>query len=46
MAERSYVVAVDPQNGFAPDAKIDMAGFRNVLKRIGTSTLRLFDRRA
>jgi ABC-type nitrate/sulfonate/bicarbonate transport system substrate-binding protein len=32
MAERSYVVAVDPQNGFARDAKIDMAGFRNVLK--------------
>jgi ABC-type nitrate/sulfonate/bicarbonate transport system substrate-binding protein len=32
MAERSYAVAVDPQNGFARDAKIDMAGFRNVLK--------------
>lgn len=32
MAERSYAVAVDPQNGFARDAKIDMAGLRNVLK--------------
>jgi NMT1/THI5 like len=32
MAERSCAVAVDPQNGFARDAKIDMAGLRNVLK--------------
>lgn len=32
MAARSYAVAVDRQNGFMPDARIDMAGFRNVLK--------------
>jgi ABC-type nitrate/sulfonate/bicarbonate transport system substrate-binding protein len=32
MAEKSYAVAVDPKNGMTPDAKMDMAGFKNVLK--------------
>jgi ABC-type nitrate/sulfonate/bicarbonate transport system substrate-binding protein len=32
MATRSYGMAVDPNNGFMADAKIDMAGFKNVLK--------------
>jgi ABC-type nitrate/sulfonate/bicarbonate transport system substrate-binding protein len=32
MAVRSYATAVDPANGFMADAKIDMAGFKNVLK--------------
>jgi ABC-type nitrate/sulfonate/bicarbonate transport system substrate-binding protein len=32
MAGRSYGAAVDPKNGFMTDAKIDMAGFKNVLK--------------
>jgi ABC-type nitrate/sulfonate/bicarbonate transport system substrate-binding protein len=32
MAESSYAVAVESQDRFASDARIDMAGFRNVLK--------------
>jgi ABC-type nitrate/sulfonate/bicarbonate transport system substrate-binding protein len=32
MAARCYGVAVDPSNGFMADAKMDMAGFKNVLK--------------
>jgi ABC-type nitrate/sulfonate/bicarbonate transport system substrate-binding protein len=32
MAERSYGIAVAPNNGFMTDAKLDMAGFKNVLK--------------
>jgi ABC-type nitrate/sulfonate/bicarbonate transport system substrate-binding protein len=32
MAARSYAVAADRDNGFMTDARIDMAGFRNVLK--------------
>lgn len=32
LAERSYATAVAPHGGFMPDAKVDMAGFRNVLK--------------
>jgi ABC-type nitrate/sulfonate/bicarbonate transport system substrate-binding protein len=31
LAERSYELLSDPTFGFAPDAKFDMAGFRNVL---------------
>jgi ABC-type nitrate/sulfonate/bicarbonate transport system substrate-binding protein len=32
MAVRSYAVAVDPNHGFMADAKVDLAGFKNVLK--------------
>src|ERR1041385_6158798 len=32
MAEQSYAVAVDPKNGLTPDAKLDIEGFKNVLK--------------
>jgi ABC-type nitrate/sulfonate/bicarbonate transport system substrate-binding protein len=31
LAERSYDLMVDPSFGFAPDAKFNMAGFKNVL---------------
>lgn len=31
VAERSYAVLVDPVRGFAPDAALDMEGFRNLL---------------
>ena len=32
IAARSYVLAADPVNGFMSDARVDMAGFKNVLK--------------
>jgi ABC-type nitrate/sulfonate/bicarbonate transport system substrate-binding protein len=32
IATRSYSVAVDPKNGFMRDAKLDLDGFKNVLK--------------
>ena len=32
VAAQSYAVATDPVDGIARDAKLDMAGFRNVLK--------------
>jgi ABC-type nitrate/sulfonate/bicarbonate transport system substrate-binding protein len=32
IAARSYAVAVDPSSGFMTDAKVDLAGFKNVLK--------------
>jgi hypothetical protein len=32
MAVRCYDVAITSSNRFMPDAKIDMAGFQNVLK--------------
>jgi hypothetical protein len=32
IATRSYAVAVDPKNGFMRDAKLDLDGFKNVLK--------------
>jgi ABC-type nitrate/sulfonate/bicarbonate transport system substrate-binding protein len=32
IAEQAYTLAVDPQLGFARDAKFDLEGFRNVLK--------------
>jgi ABC-type nitrate/sulfonate/bicarbonate transport system substrate-binding protein len=32
IAAESYAVVVDPQNGFARDATLDMAGFENVLE--------------
>jgi ABC-type nitrate/sulfonate/bicarbonate transport system substrate-binding protein len=32
VAIESYAVATDPKNGFMKDARIDMDGFRNVLK--------------
>jgi ABC-type nitrate/sulfonate/bicarbonate transport system substrate-binding protein len=32
IARRSYAVAVDPQQGFMRDAKVDIDGFKNVLK--------------
>ena len=32
IAVRSYAVASDPKNGFMTDAKVDMDGFKNVLK--------------
>jgi ABC-type nitrate/sulfonate/bicarbonate transport system substrate-binding protein len=32
IATRSYAVAADPKNGFMKDAKLDLDGFRNVLK--------------
>ena len=32
IAVRSYAVASDPKNGFMKDAKVDMDGFKNVLK--------------
>jgi ABC-type nitrate/sulfonate/bicarbonate transport system substrate-binding protein len=32
IASRSYVVAADPKNGFMRDAKVDLEGFKNVLK--------------
>jgi ABC-type nitrate/sulfonate/bicarbonate transport system substrate-binding protein len=32
IAARSYAIAVDANNGFMLDAKVDMAGFKNVLK--------------
>jgi ABC-type nitrate/sulfonate/bicarbonate transport system substrate-binding protein len=32
VAAQSYAVATDPQSGFAKDAKLDLDGFRNVLK--------------
>jgi ABC-type nitrate/sulfonate/bicarbonate transport system substrate-binding protein len=32
LAERSYQVAVDPKTGFMKDARIDLAGFQNVLR--------------
>src|SRR6202048_1203837 len=32
IATRSYAVAVDPRNGFMRDAKVDLDGFKNVLK--------------
>ena len=32
IAAASYAVAADPKSGFAKDARIDMQGFRNVLK--------------
>jgi ABC-type nitrate/sulfonate/bicarbonate transport system substrate-binding protein len=31
VAERTYAVLVDPVRGFAPDARFDMEGFRNLL---------------
>ena len=32
VAAQSYAVAADPQSGLAKDAKLDLEGFRNVLK--------------
>ena len=32
MAERCYATIAAPRGGFMPDAKVDMAGFKNVLK--------------
>jgi ABC-type nitrate/sulfonate/bicarbonate transport system substrate-binding protein len=32
IATRSYAVATDPKQGFMPDAKVDLDGFKNVLK--------------
>src|SRR2546421_4347115 len=32
IAAQSYAVATDPADGIARDAKLDMEGFRNVLK--------------
>jgi ABC-type nitrate/sulfonate/bicarbonate transport system substrate-binding protein len=32
VAAESYAVVTDPQSGFAKDAKLDLEGFRNVLK--------------
>jgi ABC-type nitrate/sulfonate/bicarbonate transport system substrate-binding protein len=32
IAAQSYAVATDPKGGFARDAAVDLAGFRNVLK--------------
>ena len=32
IARRSYVVAADPRNGFMRDARVDLEGFKNVLK--------------
>ncbi len=32
IATRSYAVAVDPKNGFMKDARLDLDGFKNVLK--------------
>jgi ABC-type nitrate/sulfonate/bicarbonate transport system substrate-binding protein len=32
LAERSYDLMIDPAFGFAPDAKFNMAGFKNVLE--------------
>jgi ABC-type nitrate/sulfonate/bicarbonate transport system substrate-binding protein len=32
MAEQSYAIATDPKNGFTRDAKVDIEGFKNVLK--------------
>ena len=31
-AERCYAIAIAPRGGFMPDGKIDLDGFRNVLK--------------
>jgi ABC-type nitrate/sulfonate/bicarbonate transport system substrate-binding protein len=32
VAAQAYAIAADPQGGFAKDAKIDLEGFRNVLR--------------
>jgi ABC-type nitrate/sulfonate/bicarbonate transport system substrate-binding protein len=32
VAAQAYAIAADPQSGFAKDAKLDLDGFRNVLK--------------